>query len=113
MTVRSRNHRFSAATLRAALLLAALAAPAAARADLIDGELLKQTSTLIDHLKANKAKRVAVLKFRASRDGGREDFHLGPINNILADRLENTLVLGYNLDPDWTIDVAHNATAKA
>jgi hypothetical protein len=106
------THRFSAATLAAALFAAAVAAPAV-RADRIDGELINQTTSLVDHIKANHAKRVAVLKFRASRDGSRPDFHLGPINNVMADRLENTLVLGYKVDPDCTLDVLHNATAVA
>lgn len=102
-----------AVVLPAALLAATLAAPGTARADRIDGELLKQMMPLIDHLKANNAKHVAVLKFRASRDDGRPDFHMGPINNVMADRLENTLILGHNVDPDFPIDVAHNATAVA
>ncbi len=96
-----------------AVLAAGLTAPAAARADRIDGELIKLTTTLLDHLKENKAKTVGVLKFRASRDGGKEDFHLGPINNVMADRLENTLILGYDTDPDAPINVVHDGTAVA
>jgi hypothetical protein len=113
MIARRFKIRFAAALVPAALLAAALAAPGAARADRIDGELMKQVVPLVDHLKANKAKYVAVLKFRASRDDARPDFHTGPINNIMADRLENTLILGHNVDPDWAIDVAHNASAVA
>ena len=99
--------------LRVALCLAGLAWPAVARADRIDRELIKSTSKLIDRIKESNAKTVGVLKFRASSDEGQEDFHLGPINNVMADRLENTLVLGYNLDPDYPINVVHDATVEA
>jgi hypothetical protein len=96
-----------------ALCLVALAAPATARADRLDGELVKMSAALIDRAKEEKAKTVGVLKFRAARDDGPEDFHLGPINNVLADRLETTLILGYNTNPDWPIDVVRDATAEA
>ena len=110
MTFAPHKNRLSTTTLGVALFLAALATPAVARADRIDGELLKMTTILLDHAKDNKAKTIGVLKFRASRDEGAEDFHVGPINNVMADRLENTLVLGYNIDPDWQIDVIHGAS---
>ncbi len=117
MTTGAWIRRRSSLARRAALLVAALAAwaagPAAARADRIDDKLIGMTMQLIDHAKENKAKTVGVLKFRASRDGGKETFHLGPINNVLADRLENTLVLGYNAEPDWPINVVHDASARA
>jgi hypothetical protein len=102
--------RFLTATLAATLCLAIAGT---ARADRLDGELVKLTTTLTDHMKDAKAKTVGVLKFRASLDGGKEDFHVGPINNLMADRLETTLVLGYNIDPDWIIDVIHDATLVA
>jgi hypothetical protein len=113
MTIASHPHRFPAAAFRAALCLATLAAPGMARADRIDGELIKLTTKLVDSARESKAKTLGVLKFRASRNDGEKSFHLGPINNVIADRLENTLILGYNVDPDWPIEVVRNATAVA
>jgi hypothetical protein len=113
MTLATTAKRLRAAALTAALSLMILAAPGVARADRIDGELVKLTTKLLDTARDNKAKNIGVLKFRASRDDGELTFHLGPINNVMADRVENTLVLGYNVDPDWTIDVIHNPSASA
>jgi hypothetical protein len=115
------NFKYEAAVVRAALCLIALAVPATARADRIDRELIRSTRKLLERAKSVEGTRngdartvtVGVLKFRGSRDGGPEDFHMGPINNVMADRLENTLVLGYNTDPECTLAVIHDASAVA
>jgi hypothetical protein len=121
MAIATYKQRLPASALKAALCLVALAAPAAARADRIDRELIRGTRKLLERIKTvdgvkngdAKSVTVGVLKFRSSRDDGPEDFHFGPINNVMADRLENTLILGYNTDPECTLNVIHDATTAA
>src|SRR4051812_5778791 len=104
MTFARIRQAFCSAALRTALCLTALAVPTAARADRLDRELIRTTNKVIERIKSvggaksgdAKSVNVGVLKFRAGRDDAKDDFHLGPINNVMADRLENTLILGYN-----------------
>lgn len=94
-----------------AALLAGAAVVPAARADLIEKELLRRTTALKKYLKAHKAKTIGVLKFRGSLDGSPPSFSLGPINSIMATRVETVLILGN--EGKEPFDVIHEASTKA
>src|SRR4051812_18568606 len=85
--------------LAVALALAAWAwAPHAARADDLDKMLYDQSAKLFKYIKEKKAKTVGVLKFRAKKGTEAESFHAGPVNLLMAERLEAVLVVGHDED---------------
>lgn len=70
---------------------ALLSAPA--RADKIDAKLHEQAPAILAALKKADVKAVGVLRFRAERGKKAEGFDVGPINDGLAARVENLLVI--------------------
>ncbi len=92
-------------------LVGTLATAPAVRADNLDEALLAQKKKLFKYIHEKKAKTVGVLKFRGQIDDGPVSFTIGPINTILAERLEMVLLLGS--DPSDPINVIHDANQVA
>jgi hypothetical protein len=69
-------------------------APArAAEAEPLDRALAAQAGRIKEYLKANNVRNVGVLKFMVKKDGKPASASVGPLNMLLANRLEIALVL--------------------
>jgi hypothetical protein len=73
--------------------VAAVCVAAPARADKIDAKLHEQAPAILASLKKAELKNVGVLRFRAEIGKRAESFDIGPINDGLAARIENLLVI--------------------
>lgn len=94
-------------------LLAALAAPAAGRADNLDAGLIGEVWEVQNFLTEHKVKNVGVLNFRVKKGGGPKDgsFSLGTLPTTMPVRLETALIA--SLDPNKGVGVIHDASATA
>lgn len=100
--------------MRLLILGAVLLAPeitSVARADNLDEELMKQKKKIFKYIRARKARTVGVLKFKAQIGDAPSSFTIGPINSIMAERLETVLILGN--EEDDPIRIIHDASAVA
>jgi hypothetical protein len=88
----------------------ALCAPAA-RADKIDARLHDQAPAILAALKKADVNAVGVLRFRAERGKKTESFSVGPINDGMAARIENLLVI--HADRTKPIGVLKDPSAAA
>jgi hypothetical protein len=87
----------------------ALAGPA--RADRIDARLHEHAPKMTQALRQHGVQNVGVLRFRAERGKRPEGFNLGPINDGLAARVENLLVI--HADRSEPIGVIRDAGREA
>lgn len=88
-----------------------LGTPVAARADNIDQALLTEGPTVMQFIKKNGYKSVGVLPFRVAKGTHQPSFNVGAMNNNMASRLENTLIL---LDDSKSpISILHDAGSVA
>lgn len=92
----------------AALVLAALAAPAA-RADHLDAKLLETGPQVIEYLHHRGYQNVGVLRFRLEQAGKPASFSAGALNGNLAERLENVLVMCDGSDEAQAVGIIHRA----
>src|SRR5262245_49487720 len=105
--------RAGIAAVAAALGVWLLAAPDV-RADNLDDRLLAQTSTLFKFLESKNARVIGVLKFQAKKGDDAKSFNVGPINSIMAERLESVLIMGSALKQNFSIirDASGHAAAQ-
>lgn len=96
--------------LLAGLCAAALLAPAGARADQIDEALLRARSKVVGKLEDAGYNNVGVLKFRVQRGSQPASFRAGELNNLMATRLENALILA---EPAPSFGVTRGASQVA
>ncbi|MBL8795530.1 MAG: hypothetical protein JNM56_16615 [Planctomycetia bacterium] len=96
-----------------ALLMAAAlaAAPAAARADNIDKELVKKGPELVQELKKKGYHNIGVLKFTVKKGKSELSFNAGTLNHNMATRLENALILAN--DAENPMGIIRDATSVA
>jgi hypothetical protein len=89
-----------------------LAAAAAGRADALDHALSRHAQPILNELYKRPCQTVGVLRFRYQRGDGEPTFYAGAINQNLADRLENALILANSVDdPADPIGILRNAGA--
>lgn len=74
------------------------------------GTLQQSARDVVSHCKANEIRTVGVLKFMLERDGKLSD-NVGPINTLLAKRLELALVMAN--DPRDPLNLIEDASHKA
>ncbi len=91
------------------LLLAA--APRVVHADHIDEELVKRGPELVKALEAKGYKNVGVLKFIVKAGKEAPNANIGPLNLVMATRVENALIHG--MDPAHPLGVLRDATKVA
>ncbi|MCA9051880.1 MAG: hypothetical protein KDA89_24245 [Planctomycetaceae bacterium] len=105
----------SQATLSALLMvtLAIFCGGRCVRADSPGRELQKHVPQIIQYLNERSLKNVGVLKFRVKKDGDKTSDHVGPLNSLLADRLEVGLILANPFDSARQLNIIRNAGAQA
>jgi hypothetical protein len=74
-----------------------------ARGDNIDGELLRQAPKVMEYLREQGYENIGVLNFRVSRNGKKPTLFGSLLNNNMADRLKNALILA--IDPERPVQV--------
>jgi hypothetical protein len=85
--------------------------PAPSYADHIDDELIKRAPELVRALQGKGYKNVGVLKFRVKAGKEAPNANIGPLNLVMASRVENALIHG--LDPSDALGVVRDATKVA
>jgi hypothetical protein len=93
------------------LLAGLAAAPRAARADAIDAALREQAPRIMSYLRSHGYNTVGVLKFTVKKGAGAESLSTGPLNAMMAARVEHALTL-LN-DRSRPIDIIHDASRSA
>lgn len=66
---------------------------------------------IVKHLNDNNLKTVGVLKFRVKKPGQKTSDSVGPMNSLLADRLELGLVLGNPFDESQQLKIIEGASS--
>jgi hypothetical protein len=74
----------------------------------LDEALQEQAKTILQHLRAKKYKNVGVLKFLVQKGDDKPSDNAGPLNRVMADRLEIALILA---NPDDQLGIIHQASA--
>jgi hypothetical protein len=98
--------------LVAGALVAWALAAAPARADKIDQSLMKDAApNVMEHLRKQGYKNVAVLNFRVELPKAKPSFHVGRLNSLMATRLENVLILAN--DDEKPLGITRGASAVA
>ncbi len=83
------------------------------QADTINQGLQKQLPKIVDYLNKHEFKTVGVLKFRVKKPGQKTTNSAGPLNSLLADRLEVGLILANPFDEERQLNIIKDASAKA
>ena len=87
--------------------------PTAARADSLDKKLNEEMPKIMAQLHAKGYKTVGVLPFQAQRGKKASGFAVGPINNNMAERLENLMVIHGGPAEDKAVMVLREVGATA
>ncbi|WP_417386394.1 hypothetical protein [Gimesia sp.] len=82
------------------------------QAGTIPEEIQKQIPAVLDYLNQRQLKNVGVLKFRVKKPGEKVSSAVGPLNSLLADRLEVALILGNPFDADQQINIIKDASSQ-
>lgn len=90
--------------------------PIMASTDLRDAQTITEgmqaaVPDIIEFLNKNKLKTVGVLKFRVKKPGQKTSDSVGPMNSLLADRLELGLVLGNPFDESRQLKIIEGASS--
>lgn len=85
--------------------------PSAAKANNLDRELLRKVPEVVKYLQSNGYENVGVLKFRLQRGASRPVYRSTLINQSLADRFENAIILA--MDSRSPFNVITNASQTA
>src|SRR5690606_16052238 len=85
--------------------------PSAAKANNLDRELLRKVPEVVKYLQSNGYENVGVLKFRLQRGASRPAYRSTLINQSLADRFENAIILA--MDSRSPFNVITNASQTA
>ena len=83
------------------------------RAETITEGMQERIPQIIAYLNERNLKNVGVLKFRARKAGQKLSDSVGPINSLVADRLELGLILGNPFDEDQQLKIIEDASAQA
>ncbi len=83
------------------------------QADTIHQGIQKKIPEIIDYLNKHQLKTVGVLKFRVNKPGQKTTSSAGPVNSLLADRLEVGLILANPFDEDRQLNIIKDASARA
>lgn len=110
MKTRFNHYRFVIAAL--GLLAVLTAQTAESQAATITEEIQKKIPTIYDYLNQRQLKNVGVLKFRVKKPGENVSSSVGPLNSLLADRLEVALILGNPFDAARQVNVIKNASSQ-
>ena len=86
---------------------------AAVEAAGIHRQLQKHIPQIIQHLNENGHKTVGVLKFRVKKPGQKLSDSVGPLNSLMADRLEVGLILGNPFDESRQLRIIRDASSQA
>lgn len=91
------------------------ALPCPARADAIDDELAKVTGArkILKHLRDQGYRNVGVLRFSVQKGDAKPSFHAGYLNDLMATRLENALIVVQPLDEAKLVGITRGATRVA
>lgn len=97
------------------LLIAALtfAASPTSRAEGIDRQLQRQLPRIVEYLNSRGHQTVGVLKFRVRKHGQKTSDSVGPLNSLLADRLEVGLILNNPFDKARQLLIIRDASGQA
>jgi hypothetical protein len=87
------------------------AAPRAVRADAIDAALREHAPRIMSYIRSHGYNTVGVLKFTVKKGTRAENLSAGPLNAMMAARVEHALTL-LN-DPARPIDLIHDASRSA
>lgn len=82
------------------------------QADTLSQELQKQIPQVIRFLNEHNHKTVGVLKFRVKKPGQKTSDSVGPINSLMADRLEVGLVLANPFEKEQQLNIVKNASQQ-
>ena len=83
-----------------------------ASAQTIHEQLRDSAPGIIDFLNERGLKTVGVLKFRVQKPGEKITDAVGPLNSLLADRLEVALILANPFDADRQINILKDASSQ-
>jgi hypothetical protein len=97
------------------LLAAPLLQPPTARADAIDDALGRVTGAkkVLKYLQKQGYKNVGVLRFQVQKGDAKPSYHAGYLNDLMATRLENALIIVQPYDMERLIGVTRHATTVA
>lgn len=96
----------------AAAVIGMLLITSDAKADTLGRQLQKHAPVVIKYLNDNNIKTVGVLKFRIQKPGEKLSDSVGPINSLLADRLEVGLILANPFDPERQLNIIRDASKQ-
>lgn len=99
-------------TLSTLLVCISLLFSSTSDAQTLQQQLQKQLPAIIDYCNQNQIKTVGVLKFRTKKPGEKTSDSAGPINSLIADRLECGLILANPFDESKQINVIKNASQQ-
>ena len=82
------------------------------QAESVHRKLQKHVPQIIDYLNKQGHKTVGVLKFRVKKHGQQTSDSVGPLNSLIADRLEVGLILRNSFDESRQLQIIKNASAQ-
>ena len=82
------------------------------QAQSIHRELQAHVPQIIDYLNKQGHKTVGVLKFRVKKDGQKTSDSVGPLNSLIADRLEVGLILSNSFNEERQLQIIKDASAQ-
>ncbi|MCR9199141.1 MAG: hypothetical protein NXI04_10880 [Planctomycetaceae bacterium] len=106
---RSFVFRFS---LLAVCAVSFLSAASAQSNDTIPRALQKQIPAIIDYLNEHDCRTVGVLKFRIKKGNDKLSDSVGPLNSLIADRLEVGLILANPFDEQRQLNIIKDASTQ-
>ena len=102
---------------RPVLIVMAIAAAGlwrgAAQAESLHAQLQQQIPHIIDYLHEKGHRTVGVLKFRVKKHGEPATDSAGPLNSLMADRLEVGLILANSFQASRQLQIIRDASAQA
>ena len=93
-------------------LIFLLTCPMFAQGQTIHQRLQEKAPEVVDYLNAHKLKTVGVLKFRVQKPGEKTSDSIGPLNSLLADRLEVALILANPFDDEKQLNIVQDASSQ-
>lgn len=82
-------------------------------AESIGKQLQKHSPQIVEYLNEQNVKTVGVLKFRVKKPGEKLSDSVGPLNSLLADRLEVALILANPFDESRQLNIIKDASSQA
>lgn len=112
----SRSHQSAVCSipyLALVLCIAALVQTASAESvDTIPRAMQKQIPSILRYLNDHNFKTIGVLKFRVKKGSEKLSDSIGPLNSLIADRLEIGLILGNSFNDKKQLNVIKDASAQ-